>query len=403
MEGHLLGGTVDPERFLGAAFFLILAPTSSVLPIVTEVAAEHRMYLPLAAVAVLAAGVLARFDGGAPMTALVKHKQIEALEQARTLLAIAKTVPDLKAVRDVGHAAIRFEKTRRDISVDAVNDAMEIVLEAERRIGAMLGETVRQGQNGRESNTMLLSDFDISKIQSHRWQAEASVPDEEYTVWRDETRQAGKQLTSGALVKLGKRSHRKEWAAKRDAIEGACKSLQELIADGKRFRCIYADPPWSYANQQTRASTDNHYDTMTVDEIAAEPVTSVADDDCHLHLWTTNAFLFDAKRIIEAWGFEYRSCFVWVKPQMGIGNYWRVSHEFLLLGIRGKATNFLVADEMSWLSAGRSGHSRKPAAVRAKIERVSPGPYLEMYGRERAIGWTVYGNEVSSDLQGSLL
>ena len=142
---------------------------------------------------------------------------------------------------------------------------------------------------------------------------------------------------------------------------------------------------------------------MTVDEIAAEPVTSVADDDCHLHLWTTNAFLFDAKRIIEAWGFEYRSCFVWVKPQMGIGNYWRVSHEFLLLGIRGKATNFLVADEMSWLSAGRSGHSRKPAAVRAKIERVSPGPYLEMYGRERAIGWTVYGNEVSSDLQGSLL
>lgn len=39
-----------PASFLGAWFFLILAPSSSFLPILTEVAAEHRMYLPLAAI-----------------------------------------------------------------------------------------------------------------------------------------------------------------------------------------------------------------------------------------------------------------------------------------------------------------------------------------------------------------
>lgn len=104
-----------------------------------------------------------------------------------------------------------------------------------------------------------------------------------------------------------------------------------------RFGIIYADPPWQYGNQSTRASTDNHYDTMSVDDICEMPVADHVADNAHLHLWTTNAFLFDAKRVMDAWGFEYRSVFVWVKPQMGIGNYWRVSHEFLLLGIRGNA------------------------------------------------------------------
>jgi len=127
-------------------------------------------------------------------------------------------------------------------------------------------------------------------------------------------------------------------------------------------------------------------------------VEALAADDCHLHLWTTNGFLFDAKRVMEAWGFEYRSCFVWVKPQMGIGNYWRVSHEFLLLGIRGNAKRFEVRNEMSWGQHNRTKHSRKPREVRERIERASRGPYLEMYGREQIDGWTIYGNQIEKGL-----
>lgn len=169
--------------------------------------------------------------------------------------------------------------------------------------------------------------------------------------------------------------------------------LQELIDDGEVFSTVYADPPWRYGNQGTRAATDNHYTTMTVDEICALPVAQVADTNAHLHLWTTNAFLFEAKRVIEAWGFEYKSCFVWCKKQMGIGNYWRVSHEFLLLGIRG-SLSFQNRAQMSWAEIERGEHSEKPEEIRRKVELVSPGPYLEMFGRITRPGWTVFGNEV---------
>ena len=180
---------------------------------------------------------------------------------------------------------------------------------------------------------------------------------------------------------------------------GIVGSLQELIDRGERFSTIYADPPWQYGNQATRASTDNHYGTMTVEQICNEPVSELAEDNAHLHLWTTNAFLNDAFDVIDAWGFVYKSCFVWVKPQMGIGNYWRVSHEFLLLGIRGK-TPFRERDEKSWGVFDRGEHSAKPDEIRQKIERVSPGPYLEMYGRQSPLvsSWTVYGNQVERSL-----
>jgi ParB/RepB/Spo0J family partition protein len=174
----------------------------------------------------------------------------------------------------------------------------------------------------------------------------------------------------------------------------AAATLEELIAAGQKFATIYADPPWQYGNQATRASTDNHYPTMTPEAIAALPVAQLAADDAHLHLWTTNAFLFECKEIMEAWGFEYKSCLVWIKPQMGIGNYWRVSHEFLLLGVRGRCP-FLARDAMSWVEAKRTGHSTKPEVIRKIVERVSPGPRLEMFGRRLSDGWTVWGNQIS--------
>ena len=90
---------------------------------------------------------------------------------------------------------------------------------------------------------------------------------------------------------------------------------------------------------------------------------------------------------------------LWVKPQLGMGNYWRVSHEFLLLGVRGKLA-FADRTVRSWQVARRTVHSRKPFLFRSLIERVSPGPYLELYGREEqpSSGWTVYGNQVERRL-----
>lgn len=177
------------------------------------------------------------------------------------------------------------------------------------------------------------------------------------------------------------------------------RDLAALVDAGLQFPTIYADPPWPYSNTAARGAAANHYDTMTLEAIQGEPVKELAAKNAHLHLWTTNAFLREAFDVINAWGFQYKSCLLWLKPQLGMGNYWRVSHEFLLLGVRGSLP-FADRTCRSWLFARRTVHSRKPYAFRALIERVSPGPYLELYGREEQprTGWTVYGNHVERRL-----
>ena len=174
--------------------------------------------------------------------------------------------------------------------------------------------------------------------------------------------------------------------------------LHQLVEQGRRFGCIYADPPWLYDNQATRAATGNHYSGMTVDELCELPIRELAKDDAHLHLWITNAFLFDAPRIFAAWGFEYRSTYVWVKPQMGIGNYWRNSHEMMLTAIRGDAKRFNDRSLKSWGEFDRTAHSAKPERIREMIQRASHGPYLELFGRRKTEGWTVWGNQIERNL-----
>ena len=171
--------------------------------------------------------------------------------------------------------------------------------------------------------------------------------------------------------------------------------LNELVSSGARFSTIYADPPWEYANTAARGAAENHYQTLSLEKLCSLPIKELAATDCHLHLWVTNPLLPIAFEVIDAWGFSYRSCFVWVKPQMGMGNYWRVSHEFLLFAIRGRLP-FLNNAQRSWALIKRRRHSEKPYAVREIIERVSPGPYLELFGRRELPNseWTVFGNQV---------
>jgi len=179
------------------------------------------------------------------------------------------------------------------------------------------------------------------------------------------------------------------------SLPSMVQDLGALLAQDAKFPTIYADPPWPYSNTAARGAAENHYRTLPLDAICNEPVKQLAGDKAHLHLWTTNAFLREAFDVIRAWGFRYKSCLIWIKPQLGMGNYWRVSHEYLLLGVRG-GLPFRDRTCRSWLSVPRTAHSRKPFAFRALIERVSPGPYLELYGREDHpnSGWTVYGNQI---------
>jgi len=177
------------------------------------------------------------------------------------------------------------------------------------------------------------------------------------------------------------------------------RGFEELLQAGLKFSTVYADPPWRYSNTASRGAAKNHYPTLSIEELCELPVAEVAEPNAHLHLWTTNAHLPVAFQLIAAWGFTYKSCLIWIKPQLGMGNYWRVSHEFLLLGIRGKLP-FQDKSLRSWLLARRRKHSAKPYEVRELVERVSPGPYLELFGRQEIpfSDWTVFGDQVERRL-----
>ena len=245
----------------------------------------------------------------------------------------------------------------------------------------------------------MLKTIPITKSHSSRAQQIASLPAAMFDRYIDNSVNSNKEPTIAAVVRLAKQ-HRANASVQTHSehSDRFVTSLQTLIDAGRKFRTITSDPPWKFRDEATRAAASTHYPTMSVEQIAAEPVAQVAADSCFLFLWCTSAFLKAAFEVMQAWGFEYSSSsFVWVKPQIGLGNYFRMAHEYCLLGRRGNPA-FLDHSQRSWLEAERTTHSTKPEQFRSIIEKVSSGPYLEMYGRvlPEKSAWTVYGNELKT-------
>lgn len=166
------------------------------------------------------------------------------------------------------------------------------------------------------------------------------------------------------------------------------------------FKTILADPPWDIQQKGGRGAVA-HYDLMTLEQIKAMPVESLADQDAHLWLWVTNATLREGYDVAEAWGFTVRSPLTWIKFRLGLGNYLRNSTEHLLFATRGRApVNF--RSQPTWINAPVQDHSQKPEEQYAVIERISDGPYLELFARRRPpsrAAWSVWGNQINSDIR----
>ncbi|MDR2445768.1 MAG: hypothetical protein LBD58_00525 [Treponema sp.] len=162
------------------------------------------------------------------------------------------------------------------------------------------------------------------------------------------------------------------------------------------YNTIVADPPWDI-NQSGNYGAIHHYDLMTLARIKAMPVCDLCAENSHCWLWVTNGTLRYGFDVLEAWGFTPRSVFTWVKPRLGLGMYLRNATEHVLLGTRGKAP-VLCNAQPNWLFAPFQGHSHKPEELYPIIERVSPGPYLELFARRRRHGWDAWGDEIDSDV-----
>ncbi len=185
------------------------------------------------------------------------------------------------------------------------------------------------------------------------------------------------------------------------------------------YRTIVADPPWRYTvtqglpnrhagsghGRRVRPTAEGQYGTMANDEIAALPVGDMAAADAHLYLWITNPHLFGtglrgASRgpspieMVDAWGFTYITLLTWRKlGAPGMGFYFRGDTEHVIFAKRGKAPIAPAIRESNHFAAHRTVHSAKPDRFYELVERVSPGPYLELFARRRRYGWDVWGNE----------
>ena len=173
--------------------------------------------------------------------------------------------------------------------------------------------------------------------------------------------------------------------------------MQENNRQKKLYKTIMADPPWDI-NQRGTYGAINHYGLMPLERIKAMPVQDLAERDAHCWLRVTNGALRHGYEVLDAWGFTPRSVFTWVKPRLGLGNYLRNATEHILFATRGNAP-VLCKSQPSWGFYPVQEHSRKPEECHKLIERMSPGPYLELFARRHQPGWDVWGNEIDSDIE----
>lgn len=188
--------------------------------------------------------------------------------------------------------------------------------------------------------------------------------------------------------------------AKREIVRQERIESPPLPTTGK-YRVIYADPPWKYGNDGIIGDTDHyghvgrHYPSMTIQELCDLPIRDMAEDNAVLFLWVTSPLLEDAFPLIRAWGFKYKTSFVWDKIGHNFGHYNSVRHELLLVCTRGSCTpdNLRLFDSVQSIEKSDK-HSEKPEEFREIIDTLyTHGNKIELFARTLADGWEVWGNE----------
>lgn len=165
----------------------------------------------------------------------------------------------------------------------------------------------------------------------------------------------------------------------------------------KKYRIIYADPPWKYGNSMPSyfGEQANHYPLMSIEEICQMSIYEICESNAVLFLWVTSPILRESFEVVDAWGFEYKTSFVWDKIKHNMGHYNSVRHEFLLLCTRGSCMPDVAKLHDSVQSIERGQHSEKPEAFRQIIDEIyTEGNRIELFSRRKVEGWDAYGNQL---------
>jgi site-specific DNA-methyltransferase (adenine-specific) len=182
---------------------------------------------------------------------------------------------------------------------------------------------------------------------------------------------------------------------KREEIKEQAKTIEQ--PKGK-YRIIYADPPWQYADKRDGSYTgaEDHYKTMSIEELCNLPIKNITQENTVLFLWVTSPLLAECFAVIDAWGFKYKSSYIWDKQRGYVGHYNNVKHELLLVCTKGSCMPDITKKFDSIQSISRSEtHSEKPELFRQIIDELyTYGNRIELFARKKIDGWDVWGNEV---------
>jgi N6-adenosine-specific RNA methylase IME4 len=329
------------------------------------------------------------------LTSLIKY------DAACRALADAKAVDEVKDVHDKAEALRIYARQAKNSQLEA--DAWEIRKRAEDRLGALSAALDKSGGGSNPQATLpaegkskatVLREAGISTSAANRYEHFHALPadeKEQRIVKGRAAIEAGKSAAD-AIINADDKAERRET---RERILGG----MQAALPNKKFGVILADPEWRFEVYSRESgmdrAADNHYPTSETDVIASRPVADIAAEDCALFLWATVPMLPDALRVMEAWGFTYKSHFVWNKDKIGTGYWNRNKHELLLVGTKGNVPAPAMGTQaQSLIDAPVRLHSEKPQCFYALIEAYFPTlPKIELNARKAREGWERWGLE----------
>ncbi len=341
-----------------------------------------------------------------PDGSVVRASQVQLVqyEAARQAVAECVRIDEAAEIMDKAAAMAAYARQRDDKQLEGW--LAEIKCRAVVKIGGLSRklDASRGGANpkatlpaGGKSKAAVLADAKISTSAAQRYEAVAEADEAEPTrgeKYYVDCKAQGKAPTLGGLRNALKGDRRRE-----RETELAAKTARASEQLGSTlYPVIYADPPWRFQPYSDKTgmdrAADNHYPTVTVEKLCEMKVPAAAD--AVLFLWATVPMLPEALDVMKAWGFAYKSHFVWLKDRPGTGYWNRNKHELLLVGTRGKIPAPAPGDQYESVIAARVGkHSAKPAHFAEVIDEMFPQlAGIEMFARGPRLGWDVWGNEV---------
>jgi len=307
---------------------------------------------------------------------------------------LASVRAEIRAIDKIGLAKEVREQKREEASYLA-----DALLDAETRIGELLKNI--PGASGirtdlepcNPGDTRLkehqANELGLSRKQASQFQRLADNKDIVEQVKAEARENDDLPTRSEVLRKIREKDRAKDLSNQREEIKKI--NLDPLKGS---YSVIVIDPPWNYGREYNPQSSRvaSPYPEMTTDELKELSIPS--DDDSVLFLWTTHQFIWDAKELLDLWGFTYKATIVWDKQKIGMGVWLRMQCEFCLVGVKGKPYwhNTTYRDI---ISEPRRGHSRKPDLFYKMVEEITEGKRLDYFSRQNREGWETFGNDTN--------